>query len=286
MTSFDNSTKLFFRPQRSLGQNFLSSDLYLKKIISACSINSNSVILEIGPGYGSLTKLLSQTDCKKLISIEKDPNLFQWLNNNSIKWPSKVDFFLNDALEIEWDDFLKNNVSLSSDDELIIVGNLPYYISNILIGNLLEKRHLFKRLVFLVQKEVAQRWVASPFKYKNKYSNLSIFINYSCDTELLFEIPKRFFKPIPEVDGALVILEIKIIPTENILNENKFFLFVRNCFKFRRKTLFNNIKSFWGNEDEIKEIFKIFEYDEKIRPQDLSLDDFLKLFNNFKIKKI
>jgi len=77
MTSFDNSTKLFFRPQRSLGQNFLSSDLYLKKIISACSINSNSVILEIGPGYGSLTKLLSQTDCKKLISIEKDPNLFQ-----------------------------------------------------------------------------------------------------------------------------------------------------------------------------------------------------------------
>ena len=67
---------------------------------------------------------------------------------------------------------------------------------------------------------------------------------------------------------------------------NKFFLFVRNCFKFRRKTLFNNIKSFWGNEDEIKEIFKIFEYDEKIRPEDLSLEDFLKLFNNFKIKKI
>jgi 16S rRNA (adenine1518-N6/adenine1519-N6)-dimethyltransferase len=286
MPSFDNSTKLLFRPQKKLGQNFLSSNEYLKKIVSACLINNNTRILEIGPGYGSLTKLLSKTNCKSLTSIEKDPNLFKWLSSpNSGDWSDKIEFFLGDALEIEWDKFIKENISLSDDDEVIIVGNLPYYISNILIGKLLEKKHLFKRLVFLVQKEVAQRWVATPFKYKNKYSNLSIFINYSCNSELLFEIPKKFFKPVPEVDGGLVVLEINSLSSKHILDEDKFFLFVRNCFKFRRKTLFNNIKSFWGNENEIKEIFKSLEYDEKIRPQDLSLEDFLKLFNSFKVKK-
>jgi 16S rRNA (adenine1518-N6/adenine1519-N6)-dimethyltransferase len=154
-----------------------------------------------------------------------------------------------------------------------------------LISNLIEKKHLFKGFVFLVQKEVGQRWVANPLSYKNKYSNLSVFINYFCNTSLAFEIPKSFFKPVPEVDGALIYLEIKN-NFQSDLDENKFFAFVRNCFRFRRKTLFNNLKSFCGEDDRIKKTFEKLNYNEKIRPQDLSLQDFLSLFDEFLVKKV
>lgn len=274
----NNSIKLAFKPQRSLGQNFLSSQEYLNKIVDACSINKNSRIIEIGPGYGTLTRLLIKKSSEHIISIEKDENLFNWLNIN-LTDSSNVDFILGDALEIDWEKLIKDKFP-SEENEIIVVGNLPYNISNRLISNLLDKGHLFKKLVFLVQKEVGQRWVASPLKYKNKYSNLSVFINYFCDTSLNFEIPKKLFKPVPEVDGALISLNLKPrIPSD--LEEKKFFLFVKNCFRFRRKTLFNNLKSFWGNEDKINNAFEKLSYNEKIRSQDLFLQDFFSLFNEF-----
>ncbi|WNE41553.1 MAG: Ribosomal RNA small subunit methyltransferase A [Mycoplasmataceae bacterium] len=277
----NNSIKLAFKPQRSLGQNFLSSQEYLNKIVESCLINKNSRIIEIGPGYGTLTKLLIKESSESIVSIEKDENLFNWLNTN-LSDSSKVDFILGDALDIDWEELIKDKFH-SEENEIIVVGNLPYNISNKLISNLLEKRHLFKKLVFLVQKEVGQRWVANPLKYKNKYSNLSVFINYFCDTSLNFEIPKKFFKPVPEVDGALICLNLK--PNNSIdLEEKKFFSFVKNCFRFRRKTLFNNLKSFWGDENKINAAFEKLAYDEKIRSQDLFLRDFLLLFNEFSLK--
>lgn len=275
-------SKIIFKARKSLGQNFLFNNDYLKKIVSVCQINDKSRVIEIGPGYGSLSKLLSNATSRPIISIEKDENLFNWLVSNLSE--NKINFVLEDAKIINWSEFLKNKSLFCDDDEIVVTGNLPYNISNEIIINLIKERKFFKRFIFLVQKEVAQRWVASPINYKNKYSNFSVFINYFCKTSLLFEIPRKFFNPIPKVDGALVFLEVKETFSSN-LEEKKFFTFVKNCFCFRRKTLYNNLKSFWIKDEKIKKVFQNFNFSSKIRPQDLSLENYLILFNEISLEE-
>ena len=117
----------------------------------SCPVNANTIIIEVGSGYGSLTNLLAETDCKKVVSLEKDIKLFEWLEKNNKN--SKITYFHQDALQINWSDFC----SQYKDNSLIIVGNLPYYITNSLIVDLLFNYRLFKSLVFLVQKEVGEK---------------------------------------------------------------------------------------------------------------------------------
>ena len=268
--------KIIFKPQKKLGQNFLFNNEYLKKIVNACQINDKSKIIEIGPGYGSLSKLLGACSSNSVISIEKDKKLFDWLIDNMTG--HNVNFVLNDATTINWNEFLKNNNLFGKGDEVIVVGNLPYNISNEVILKLINFRKLFKRFVFLVQKEVAQRWVANPNYFKHKYSNFSILVNYFCKSFFLFEVPKKLFYPVPKVDGALVVLEIKDnFPGD--LNEQLFLNFTKNCFRFRRKTLSNNLKSLWMKNDKIEEIFDSLNLSRTIRPQDLSIENYLTLFN-------
>lgn len=144
---------------------------------------------------------------------------------------------------VDWQEFH----SQYKDNSLIIVGNLPYYITNSLIINLLFHYHLFNYFIFLVQKEVGQKWVATPLKYSSKYSALSVFINYLAEAKITFEVPQRVFIPSPPVDGVLVV--IKPFVNTNITREKliSFLSFLKNCFCFRRKTLLNNLFSFAGN---------------------------------------
>jgi len=117
------------------------------------------------------------------------------------------------------------------------VGNLPYGIANPLICRLLEKFELFKGLVFLVQKEVAQRWTATPQKHKKEYSALSVYINLLAKTKIILKVPKQCFFPTPLVDGSLVCLEIKkpsLVEKEKLTS---LLNFLKNCFRYRRKTL-------------------------------------------------
>jgi len=119
----------------------------------------------------------------------------------------------------------------------MVVGNLPYYLTNTLIINLLFNYHLFKSLVFLVQKEVGQKWVATPHHNPSQYSALSVFINYLSEIKLTLEVPARIFTPSPSVDGALIV--INPIKNTDLTKEklNSFLRFLKNCFRFRRKTL-------------------------------------------------
>jgi len=155
----------------------------------------------------------------------------------------KIVYLHQDALRINWSEFC----SQYKDNSLIIVGNLPYYITNSLIVNLLFHCHLFKSLIFLVQKEVGQKWASSPTKYSSKYSALSVFINYLAEVKIVLEVPSQVFVPSPSVDGALVVInpyqDINL-PKEQLTS---FLRFLKNCFRFRRKTLLNNLSSFAGN---------------------------------------
>jgi 16S rRNA (adenine1518-N6/adenine1519-N6)-dimethyltransferase len=212
--------------------------------------------------------------------LEKDQKLWEWLFENNKS--SKISYFHADALRINWPEFCsehKGNWVHGPESSLIIVGNLPYYITNSLIVNLLLNYHLFKSLVFLVQKEVGQKWVANPNRYSSKYSALSVFISCLTEAKIGLEIPARIFTPSPPVDGVLVIIK----PRPNIsFAEEKFpsFLrFLKNCFCFRRKTLLNNLYSFAGNwKSEWKKHFAENNYPEKIRPQDLTPPEYSQLF--------
>jgi len=271
---------MFYPPNKELGQNFLFDKNYLRKIVDSCPVNSNTLIVEIGSGYGSLTNLLAETNCQKVISLEKDKNLFQWLEKSNTK--DKIIYLNQDALTFDWEKFCLEH----QNNSIVVVGNLPYYITNSLVINLLFHFHLFKYFVFLVQKEVGQKWVASPEKYSSQYSSLSVFINYLAETNLVFEIPRNVFKPIPKVDGALIIIKPRSETTKEFSNEQffPFLRFLKNCFRFRRKTLWNNLLSFSGNSSkEWEKYFSEKNYSTKIRPQNLTAEVYYGLFLYWKI---
>ena len=130
-----------------------------------------------------------------------------------------------------------------------------------------------------MQKEVGQKWVSSPTKYSSKYSALSVFINYLAETKIALEVPQGVFVPSPSVDGVLVVVN----PYQNInISKDKlttFLRFLKNCFRFRRKTLWNNLLSFASNrEKEWKKYFSEKNYSDKIRPQNLASDEYFHLF--------
>ena len=289
--------KLPYQPSKKLGQNFLFNQNYLQKIVEACPISPNTLIIEIGSGYGNLTNLLVKTVCQKVISIEKDPQLFKWLKENNSKL-DKVLLLCQDALQINWPQFCSK---YKKNSQIVVVGNLPYYLANSLIISLLSCYYLFKSLIFLVQKEVACRWVATPQKYKKEYSALSVYINLIAQVEILFLVSKQSFFPVPAVDGALVRLEIKPKPeiskiltewNDNNLNKDfstshnsnqkinltKFFKFLKNCFRYRRKTFWNNLLIAAYPKKKIQTIFSQLGYDKNIRAQNLILQDYLKVY--------
>lgn len=220
-----------------------------------------------------MTKLIAETNCEKVISFEKDENLFRWLLENNKN--NKINYFHKDALQIDWPMFCSSYESKN----LIIVGNLPYYIANSLIIDLLFENNLFKSLIFLVQKEVGQKWVSGPNKYSSQYSALSVFINYLTETNFILEVPRGAFNPSPLVDGALVSIEPYQninIPKENLVS---FLNFLKNCFRFRRKTLLNNLNSFAGNfKEKWENYFSEKNYSEKTRPQNLTSLEYWELF--------
>ncbi|WP_322632475.1 16S rRNA (adenine(1518)-N(6)/adenine(1519)-N(6))-dimethyltransferase RsmA [endosymbiont DhMRE of Dentiscutata heterogama] len=266
-------SEIIYAPKKSLGQNFLFDKNHLHKIVACCPVDDKIIIIEIGSGYGNLTNLLAKTDCQKVIGIEKDSQLFQWLIENNKN--EKIIYHHQDALKINWPEFcsqFKNN-------SLIVVGNLPYYITNSLIINLLLDYQLFKSLIFLVQKEVGQKWVSGSNKYPSEYSALSVFINYLTETKIVAKIPAAVFTPAPSVDGVLVSIE----PHQNVNTSKEqlisFLRFLKNCFRFRRKTLLNNLLSWARNyEKEWKKYLQEKGYEEKIRPQNLNPSEYWQLF--------
>ncbi|MCE8162901.1 MAG: ribosomal RNA small subunit methyltransferase A [Candidatus Moeniiplasma glomeromycotorum] len=266
--------KIIYPPRKKLGQNFLLDKNYLQKIVEICSFDPNTIVIEIGSGYGNLTDWLIRTNCRKIISLEKDKQLFQWLVKNKSK-ADKVLFLHQDALKVDWLTFtekLKTN-------SLVVVGNLPYYIANSLIVNLLFSSFLFKDLIFLVQKEVAQKWAASPSKYPKHYSALSVFINYLAQAEIVLIVPASSFVPAPPVDGGLV--KIKPYWNVNLSREEliSFLSFLKKCFHSRRKILLNNLSNFWSVEKkEWENYFQIRNYSLQIRPQNLTPPEYWELF--------
>ena len=241
-------------PKKSLGQNFLLDRNLLKKIVSNINIKNKNII-EIGSGTGLLTNEIIKKNPKKLILLEKDNGLYKKL---------KLKYLDNKSIEIENIDVLKDNLSFKNNFN--IIANLPYNISTKLIIKLLIKYKNFNEMVFLVQKEVSDK-----FKYKllNKKNKYSLFLEIVSNYQVLHDISNKVFYPKPKVKSTL----IKITPKNIEIDKEKLWIFSNKIFMNKRKKINNKFNRF-NNQIIDKRIL------EK-RPEDLNKSEYLELFNLF-----
>jgi 16S rRNA (adenine1518-N6/adenine1519-N6)-dimethyltransferase len=254
--------------KKYLGQNFLFDPSILKKIIEVSEINENDTVVEIGPGYGNLTKLLAEK-AKKVIAIEIDHSLYKRLKED-LKDFKNIELIHGDALKYPYE-----NIGLFK-----VVANIPYYITTPLIFRLLEAREYLKSMTLTIQKEVAKRIVAIP---GNKdYGVLSIAVQYYGKPELKFIIPKGAFRPVPKVDSAVIHVEIKKGFETYVKDERLFFKIVKTAFSQRRKMLSNSLKNLAKN---INEILINAGIDPKRRAETLTIEDFVRIANLLALEK-
>jgi 16S rRNA (adenine1518-N6/adenine1519-N6)-dimethyltransferase len=219
---------------RKLGQHFLNNPEIIEKIIKSSNLDNNDVILEVGPGEGVLTSVLSE-NAKKVIAIEIDYKLIA---------PLKQRFKNKENIKIVHSDILKINLpELLEDNDITnykLIANIPYYITSKILRIFLESEYSPKEIVLMVQKEVAERIVSKP----GKMSKLSVSIQYYGEAEYLFTVTKDNFNPPPEVDSAVIRIKTKERKNKQTTEDDKeFFKIVRAGFCARRKTLINNLSN-------------------------------------------
>jgi 16S rRNA (adenine1518-N6/adenine1519-N6)-dimethyltransferase len=249
------------KPKKSLGQNFLINTGILVKIVSAAELSPNDTVLEIGPGTGNLTKLLSQR-AGKIIAIEKDRRLIEDLK---IKFPN-VKVIEEDILE-----FNPKEHGLK-EGAYKIAANIPYYITSSLLRTIFEKWPKPKLIILTVQREVAKRIVANP----PDMSLLALSVQFYSSPEIIGYVSRGSFRPMPKVDSAI----IKITPHNKppATDPEMFFRLARAGFSEKRKQLVNNlVKNFGMMREDLLKILEKGGIKPDIRAENLSLNQWIEL---------
>ncbi|GAE90085.1 16S rRNA (adenine(1518)-N(6)/adenine(1519)-N(6))-dimethyltransferase RsmA [Acetivibrio straminisolvens] len=266
--------KYNLRLTKSLGQNFLIDDNVVKRIVDAAQITENDMVIEIGPGVGSMTVELAQR-AGKVIAVEIDKKLIPALQENLGEF-SNVNIINKDIMDVNINE-LRDSGQFGN---IKVVANLPYYITTPIIMKLLEEENDIGLMVFMVQKEVAQRMTAAPGK--KDYGALSVAVQYYTKPEKAFDVPPHCFIPQPEVDSTVIKLNVNETPPVKLMDKDFFFMVVKAAFGQRRKTLVNalyNFKGFQKTKEEIKEILNQLGIDENARGETLSISQFAELSN-------
>ncbi len=246
--------------KKYLGQNFLFDPSILKRIVDVACITHDDTVVEIGPGYGNLTKMLASAS-KKVIAIELDYRLYEKLLHELREYKN-IEIIHADALKYNFEEL----------EQFKVVANIPYYITTPIIFRLIEDRKNLKSMTLTIQKEVAQRIVARP--NTKDYGVLSIVVQYYGNPELKFIIPKGAFRPVPKVDSAVIHIEMLSEPIVKPKDESLFFRIIRTAFAQRRKTLSNALKSF---SKDIKVILINAGIEPIRRAETLTIEDFVKI---------
>lgn len=272
---------------KSLGQNFLINIDICKKIVDGADVRKKDIVVEVGPGIGSMTVELAQRT-KAVAAIEIDKKLIPALKENTSCF-NNVFIFNEDILQCDIKEVIKKVKQSILHDEnadeeynLKVVSNLPYYITTPVIMKFIENRDLrFSTMVYMVQKEVAQRIVAKP---GNKdYGILSVAVQYYAKAVKLFDVSPGCFIPKPEVDSSVIRLDAYPQEKFRVDDAEMFFKVVKASFSQRRKTLLNALSnnSLINNidRDTVKEILAIACIEESARAEQLSIDKFCELAN-------
>ena len=264
------ASKYGFVFKKGLGQNFLSSQSVLEDIAMASEIENEGVI-EIGPGFGVLTNELAKR-AKKVVALEIDDRLIPVLADTLGEY---------DNVKVINQDVLKTDMKKLIDDEfdgekVSVAANLPYYITTPIITALIEGDLPLKNLVVMVQKEVADRIIATPGT-KN-YGAISVLCQYYTEPELVCTVGASLFVPPPKVDSAVVKMAFRNTPAVSIKDEEMFFKTVKAAFSQRRKTLLNCLVSnFTHTKAELTELMESVGIEPTRRGETLSLDEFARL---------
>ena len=262
--------KYGFQFSKSLGQNFLIDGNIVRNIVKEAHITKDDYVLEIGPGIGTLTEELA-LKAKKVVAVELDKNLLPILD--------EVLSHL-DNIEIIHDDILKVDINSLIEEKcegrpIKIVANLPYYVTTPIIGKLLEDNLNIESIMVMIQKEVAERMVAK--SGSKTYSSLSVFVNFYTNPEIVLQVPRTVFMPQPNVDSAVIKLDIKKeLPNINI---EQFLIVVKAGFSKRRKTILNSLSSYGFNLDknQFRQYLEKANIDPQNRAENLTIEDFINI---------
>lgn len=253
--------------KKKFGQNFINDNNIINKIIDASNVEKDSLIIEIGPGAGALTKKLVEKG--KVLAYEIDTDLEGYLLE-TFKDYENIDFIFEDFLDRD----IKEDIKKYSYSKLYVIANLPYYITTPIINKIISSGINIYKIVIMVQKEVGDRFCA---KVGTKdYSSITVFLNYYFDIKKEFVVSRNAFYPRPNVDSIVISLTRKNNNYE-VKDENKLFELIRESFKYKRKNLKNNLKKY--DFAKIEHVLNTFGMDQNARAEQLTLEQFIEISN-------
>jgi 16S rRNA (adenine1518-N6/adenine1519-N6)-dimethyltransferase len=255
-----NLNSINFNPKKSLGQNFLVDDNIARKIVNSFNVKDDDLVLEIGPGYGALTKHLIPKS-KNLVAVELDKGISKFLNETF----ADLKIVNRDFLEINLDELYQIHGK-----KIRVIGNIPYNITSQILFHIIDHRFFVNDVVIMMQLDVAQRIIAKP--RTKAYGILSIFSQCYSSPKLLFKIPPQCFNPKPRVFSGMVYFDFNNNIADRINNEDLFRKIVRTSFGKRRKVLRNSLKDLNLDLNRI-------DFDLSKRPEELSVIDFINFSN-------
>lgn len=269
--------KYNIKANKSLGQNFLIKEEVVEQIVESAKIEKEDLVIEVGPGLGSLTKYLLEK-AGKVICIELDKKMIEILNDRFFLY-SNFELLNQDVLKVDLKELIQKEKLEGKIKNVKIVANLPYYITTPIMMKLLEEQLEIESITVMIQKEVADRLITVPGEKETGAITYTVY--YYATAQGVIEVQKDSFIPEPEVTSKVITLKIRKKPPVQTKNNGMMFKIIKNAFMQRRKTLANalvNTKIFNNKEDAVQALKEIG-LDENIRAEKLTLEDFANLSN-------
>ena len=261
---------------KGYGQNFLIDENIVDSIINESEITKEDLIIEIGPGLGTLTQKLLDVS-GHTISVELDPNMITVLNDRFSLY-NNFTLINQDILKVDLNSLINNLLKEKNLKKAKVVANLPYYITTPIIMKLLEEKLNLTSITVMVQKEVAERLTIEPGK--GDTGAITYTIRYYSNPKIILNVPKESFIPSPKVDSAVIKLDILNKPPINIKDEELFFKIIKYAFMQKRKTFINSLSnSKLVNKELLEQMLKELNIDSKIRAENLKITDFENITN-------
>ena len=268
--------KYQFMFQKRFGQNFLIDTHVLEKIIKSAEITKEDLVLEIGPGIGTMTQYLCE-NAREVVAVEIDKNLIPILENDTLAEYDNITIINEDILKVDLNTLVQEK---NNGERIKVVANLPYYITTPIIMGLFEAHVPLKNITVMVQKEVADRMQAGPGS--KDYGALSLAVQYYATPYIVANVPPNCFMPRPNVGSAVIRLTLHEEPTVKVEDEAMMFRIIRASFNQRRKTLVNgltNATELQLSKEEVQEALEKMGLSQTVRGEALTLEQFAELTN-------
>lgn len=269
--------KYKIRANKSLGQNFLVDDNVVQNIVDGSNVNKEDLVIEIGPGLGTLTEFLLES-AQKVVCIELDERMINILKDR-FRLYDNFEIINQDVLKVDLKELIKREKENSKIKNVKVVANLPYYITTPIIMKLLEEQLDLESITVMVQKEVGDRLIAIPGKKETGAITYTVY--YYAESEKILEVPNSSFIPEPEVTSEVIKLNIRKKSPVNVTDKKLMFKVIKNAFMQRRKTLINSLTNtkIFDNKEQGTKVLKKINLDENIRAEKLSLQEFADIAN-------